>query len=69
MICKEKVSLLDAYKIATAAYARAVRELQKNIGTSGRSAYEDLRRIMDDARIQSESSRIELEKHVRAHGC
>jgi hypothetical protein len=69
MACEQKSFLLNAYKIATTAYSRAVRELQKNIGITERGAYQDLRKIVDDARLQSERSRLELEQHVRFHDC
>jgi hypothetical protein len=67
--CEEKGSLLEAYLKSTAEYSRSVRDLQKYIGTTGRSVYEDLRRIAEDSRIQSERARLELERHVSSHGC
>ncbi len=67
--CHEKRLLLDGYKIATEAYAHAVRELQTKMGTTDRSAYEESRKIAEDARFQSERVRCELEDHVLDHGC
>jgi hypothetical protein len=69
MACEEKRLLVEAYKITTAAYSFAVRKLHANIGTAGHDYYRDLRKIADDARSQSERSRIELEDHICSHGC
>jgi hypothetical protein len=69
VLCAVKSSLLDYYKEATAAYSAAVKQLQKSIDMQERSAREDLRKIAEDRRSQSEQSRLELEQHIRSHGC
>lgn len=58
-----------SYKIATEAYAHAVRKLRAETGTDDLFAYEDWRKIAEDARLQSERARRELEEHIWNHGC
>jgi hypothetical protein len=64
MLCKEKRSLVDAYKTTT-----AVHELNKNIATIGQDEYRDLQKIADDTRLQCERARAEFDEHVHSHGC
>jgi hypothetical protein len=67
--CDVKNSLLDCYKDATTAYSAAVKQLQKSIGILEPSAFEDLRKVAEDHRNQSEQARFDLGQHLRSHGC
>jgi len=69
MGCEEKARLAEDYGVATAAFAEAVRELQRNIGTSTSAEYDRLRRISDEARLKSEQTRLAFEQHTAAHHC
>jgi hypothetical protein len=69
MSCEEKTRLAQEYEAATAKFAQAVRELQRNIGTSTSAEYERLQRASDEARVKSEQARLALEQHVAAHDC
>jgi hypothetical protein len=67
--CETKRQLLDAYQVATEAFARAVTVLNDWAGTSSRDEYERLRAAVDEARLKSEAARLMLEGHVASHGC
>jgi hypothetical protein len=69
MSCEEKTRLAQDYDAATAKFAEAVRQLQRNIGTSTRAEYDRLQRISDEARVKSEQARLTLEHHIAAHDC
>jgi hypothetical protein len=69
VLCAEKRLLLDGYKVATGAYGHAVRELHAKMGTTDWAAYDELRKIAEDARHQSERARRVLEQHIWDHGC
>jgi hypothetical protein len=69
MSCEEKDRLAEEYAATTAKFAEAVRQLQQNIGTSGRPEYERLQRASDEARVKSEQARLSLEQHIAAHRC
>jgi len=47
MGCEEKTRLAEDYGAATAIFAEAVRELQRNIGTSTSAEYDRLRRMSE----------------------
>ena len=67
--CEQKRRLLADYDAATAAFSGLVSTLNRQIGTSSRAAYEELRRSVDEARVRSEQARLALESHVAQHGC
>jgi hypothetical protein len=69
MSCKEKERLAQAYGVATATFAEAVRQLHRNIGTSMRPEYERLQRASDEARVRSEQARLTLKDHIATHAC
>jgi hypothetical protein len=69
VLCAEKRLLLDGYKVATSAYGHAVRELHAKMGTTDWAVYDELRKIAEDARHQSERARRILEQHIWDHGC
>jgi hypothetical protein len=67
--CEEKERLAQEYGAITARFAEAVRQLQRNIGTSSRPEYERLQRVSDEARVSSEQARLALERHMATHEC
>jgi hypothetical protein len=69
MICEEKNRLMHAYQTRTRLFSHAVDQLDVARSTAKKSAYIDLKRISEDARIDSEKARLELERHVYDHGC
>ncbi len=69
MTCEEKSRLVSEYETAAKRFAEAVTGLQKKIGTSTKSEYERLNRVVDEARLKSEQARLALEQHVAAHNC
>jgi hypothetical protein len=69
MRCEEKARLTQEYEAATAKFAEAVGQLQRNLGTSTRPEYERLQRVSNEARVKSEQARLSLEQHLAAHGC
>jgi hypothetical protein len=69
MTCTEKQRLVQEYETATAKFAEAVAQLQRQIGTSSRPEYERLQRVSDEARVKSEQARLALKQHVSTHKC
>jgi hypothetical protein len=69
MTCEEKARLAQDYDATTAKFSEAVRQLQRQIGTSTRVEYERVQRICDEARVKSEQARLALERHMAAHDC
>jgi hypothetical protein len=69
MNCEEKARLLRQYDYATLAFSNAVQELRRKIGTSPKEEYTRLTQISNEARAQSEQTRLALEQHIAAHGC
>lgn len=65
--CEEKVRLLTAYNDTTADYAAAVGEMTRfHISAE---LLERLRVIAEKARKASEVARLELDRHIKEHGC
>ena len=69
MSCEVKVQLASEYEAKTATFASAVAGLRGNIGTSTKEKYEQLSRIANDARMNSEQARLALEEHTAKHHC
>jgi len=69
MTCDEKERLANEYEATTAKFLEAVRQLQRDMGTSTKAEYERLRLASDEARVGSERARLALEQHVAAHQC
>ena len=67
--CEQKRRLLAEYDSTTRTFSACVSDLNRQIGTSSREAYEQLRRSVDEARVRSEQARLALEAHVAQHGC
>ena len=69
MRCEEKERLLRVYREDAQLYSFAVNHLQEASATANNSAYYDLSRLAEDARIQCERSRLALERHTLKHSC
>ncbi len=69
MACKEKTQLVTEYETATHRFAAAITALQRNMGTSPKAEYDCLQRLVEEARVTSEQSRLALERHIAAHQC
>jgi hypothetical protein len=69
MSCEEKARLVKEYNAATARFSEAVKQLHRKIGTSPKEEYTRLMQISNEARVQSEQTRLALEKHIATHGC
>jgi hypothetical protein len=67
--CEENSRLAKEYEAATAAFSKAVKELNRRIGTSPQEEYRRLERISSEARVKSEHTRLALEEHIAAHHC
>lgn len=68
-VCAEKDRLLEQYEETTTKFAGAVRQLQKQIGTSSKAEYDRLQRASDEMRVSSERARLALEQHIALHRC
>ena len=69
MPCDEKERLVSEYEAATNRFAASVTDLQRKMGVSSREEYEGLQRVVTEARVKSEQSRLALEQHVATHRC
>jgi uncharacterized protein YjcR len=69
MNCDEKQRLMNAYEAATSQYSKAVTECQQKLGISTQDKYRELQRTAEQARLDSEKARRELETHAKSHGC
>jgi hypothetical protein len=68
-MCEEKLRLTQEYQAANQAFGHAVKVLAKNSGTTSKEEYERLRQKSEELRINSESARLRLERHIGQHGC
>ena len=68
-VCAEKQHLVGAFEADTKAFAAAVTSLRDRIGTSAKGDYARLREAVDEARLESERSRLALERHIETHQC
>lgn len=69
MNCDEKQRLLKAYETAATRFSEAVTDWHQKVGVSAQDDYQELRRIAEQARLDSERARGELEAHAKSHGC
>ena len=56
-------------RLETSAFDASASALNRQIGTSSKEAYDELRRSVDDATVKSEPARLALEAHVTDHCC
>jgi len=68
-MCEEKLRLTQEYQVANKAFSVAVDALVKKAGTTSKEEYEHLRQRSEELRLDSESARLRLERHIREHGC
>ncbi|MBN9562507.1 MAG: hypothetical protein J0H14_17540 [Alphaproteobacteria bacterium] len=69
MACEKKERLLAAYQSATHEFAATVADLHAKIGTSSLVENQQLQRLTDEARLESEQARLALEQHVASYQC
>lgn len=68
-ICLTRRALLAQYSNSARDYAYLVRQLSERVAHPNHLEYLKLQRETEDARIQTEVVRLELEKHVTEHDC
>jgi hypothetical protein len=68
-VCRQKAALIDIYQAATAIYALALSELNRNIGTYSREDYVAAHDKAESLEIQMKSARAELNHHIAEHHC
>jgi len=67
--CTEHKRLAKRFADATRGYSDAVAQLAKHRGTTSELDYYKLRLLVDDAREDSETAALALERHISKHGC
>jgi hypothetical protein len=67
--CSIKNTLQIARQEAADAYARAVADLARRIGTASHREYELLSRVAEMTRIRCQDACTDLENHIAQHGC
>ena len=67
--CNEKIALLFEYTNAAKRYCDAVTELHDKIAIATHARYDELHRIAEDARRNTEKARLAMDDHVKKHGC
>jgi|ERR1041385_6523340 hypothetical protein len=67
--CTGKIILMNAWKNAREAYSKTVAEWTKNIGVVSKGEYETLVKAMEQAHKWMMDAQINLERHVKQHGC
>ena len=67
--CNERRKLAEEFAIATRKYSDAVAELASLRGATIEAQYQKLRVVADQARQDSESTGMELQRHIASHGC
>jgi len=68
-MCEEHVRLLKAYQQSVALFSGTLDALAASRGTVLRHEYERMAGYVEQARLQSEQARSELNRHVKEHGC
>lgn len=69
MFCEVRSALIDAYAAATNAQASAVQGLSEIAARNQPAAFRDALANAEQARTSAARARLELHKHVEAHGC
>ena len=69
MKCEEKKRLAGEYSAAADKLAETVADLQTRIGTSKKVEYYEILRVTEQARMDMEQARLNLERHISTHGC
>jgi hypothetical protein len=68
-VCRQKISLFEAYLAANEQHSSALADLRQKIGTLPRMEYVVLYRAIEILRKDAADLREELEYHVKQHGC
>ncbi len=68
-MCEKHAALLQAYQKAVSQLRTALDALQAAIPTAPKEEYHRMRGYMEQSRVSAEQARIDLETHVREHGC
>jgi hypothetical protein len=68
-VCSQKVTLLNAYRVATAQYSDALANLTRKIGIASRTEYASMYRMVETLRQDAAEFQRELEWHTKQHGC
>lgn len=68
-LCTLKSALLLEYTNAAKLHAETIADLHKSLGTIDREEYERLSRVAEEARLSVEAARLNMEVHVKKHGC
>jgi len=68
-LCQRKGHLRDTYERAAREYAQKLGELGSKAATLPKVDYELLRKVVESARIMSETAREDLASHINQHGC
>jgi len=68
-MCEEQARLTEAYDKAVSSFSMALDALQAAIRTTPKEEYNRLRHYVELARVFSEQTRIDLERHIHEHGC
>ena len=67
--CSERDRLSALYEEFTSEYLRTIHVLNERLAVMPKEQYAAMRRAAEQARIQSEQTRVDLEKHCAEHGC
>ena len=69
MPCQQKAVLMDTYINATKFYSFAVDQLKSERASARNHAYDDVKRLSEDAHEQCRAALDALEDHASLHGC
>lgn len=67
--CDVKDTLSHAFERGTRTFADAVTDLNQKRSQTDNAEYNRLRIAADMARINSENTRLALDRHIAEHGC
>jgi hypothetical protein len=67
--CIERQRLAERFADATRKFSDVVTQLAQHRGTTSELEYLKLRILVDEARQDSETASIALERHISSHGC
>ena len=69
MACPERERLEGRYADVTRIYSEAVQELRNRMGKVTAEELIRMDRHKERARFESETARLDLERHLTKHGC
>lgn len=68
-MCEKHAALLQAYQKAVSQLSTALEALQAAMATAPQQEYTCMRNYVDQSRVSAERARLDLERHLREHGC